>query len=123
MKDLSQLIRKVKCCDHPSMIAQLEEDFNDIGMSIQNQNGQLFLCKLEDGKPVSGKIFESFVPVGGLHDTIDDKSLERIFHFIIEHCACPQRIKSKNTGNFALYGDSFHADAQLINAISEWLDA
>lgn len=125
MKDL---IRKIKKCDDPEMLLSLEEDFNKIGLSLQQANsGKLLLCKIVDGRPVVTKSFDDYVPIGRLAEELTEKAINRVIGFVVENNSKPATIDdSKNIGNYGLYGSSFHdnatADSRLIDAIAEWIN-
>lgn len=125
---MEKLINKIKHCDNPQMLLQMEDEFNAVGMSVQLTNSdKVLLCKINDGRPTASKIFEDYVPVGLLTCELSNRAIDRIIGFLIENYSERSEIAgSKNTGNFGLYGSSFHdnvtAASRLINAIAEWID-
>jgi len=130
-KSLQKLLSRLRFVDEPMSLTELEEDFNDIGLTIQTNREKLFLCKIKDGKPACESVFEDHIPVCAATADLSRQVKQKIYDFIMENYVSQSMTVERKTheGNFGLYGSSFHdgvndnqLSEELISAIAEWLE-
>jgi len=83
---LNKLIYKIgQCIDYQSLFA-LEEEFNRIGLTLQTTSrNRMVLCKLIKGRPITERVIEDYIFVGGLDELskeLTDRATEKICDFV-----------------------------------------
>ncbi len=108
---LEQLLGKINQCYDWKSFYELAEDFQQIGLAIQEtQGGRLVLCKLSGGRPVIESIIDDYIFVGGksrLDEEISQRGLEVILNFVQSNAGKPQRLivaSQDYTRDMSLYG-------------------
>ena len=72
------LARIDQCIDWQTLYA-LEDNFNEVGLTIQTtSNKRMVLCKLKNGKPVSNKVIDDYIFIGGLDVSMNEISAAAI---------------------------------------------
>ena len=109
-KSLQKLLSRLRFVDEPMSLTELEEDFNDIGLTIQTNREKLFLCKIKDGKPACESVFEDHIPVCAATADLSRQVKQKIYDFIMENYVSQSMTVERKTheGNFGLYGGSFN---------------
>lgn len=125
---LRKLISKLKYCDSPQSLLQLEDQFNDVGLTVQlAASGKLFLCLIEDGKPAHERLLEDHIPLCQCTGVLDETVKGKIVSFVMENAKGPSQIEKPDKSNSWFYGDSIKKqrgilESDIIEAVAEWLD-
>lgn len=119
---LDKIISALKYCSKPSQLLELEKRLNTVGLTVQqSQAGRVFLCRITEGRPACGELFEDHIPICDFDETLDDRARNMALEFIMNNATSPKNIKNDNQkGNFSLYGSSLQNS--MIKAISEWIE-
>ena len=81
---MQKLINIVRRCHDFASLYLLENELNDVGLTIQPiLNNRMALCKVVNGKPQLGKITEDFMYVGSRTST-DNEIPKRLLDTIVE---------------------------------------
>ena len=82
------------------MLFSLEEDFNNVGLTVQPTNqGKMVLCRIEDEKPVTENVSDDYIFVGSISERdieISQRVLDCVTNFIIENSGSPATIENKS---------------------------
>ena len=101
---LRKLISKLKYCDSPQSLLQLEDQFNNVGLTVQlAASGKLFLCLIEDGKPVHEKLLEDHIPLCQCTGVLDETVKGKIVSFVMENAKGPSQIEKLDSSNSWFY--------------------
>lgn len=141
--ELKQFIRE-RCFDFGTLYS-LEEEFNQIGLTIQPTcGGDMVLCKLMAGKPVAESLGLDHLFVGAQsrpRDGMPHKLIKCVLEFIDSasgESSVPVPIERRpRTGHTGFYGQFFEIgpvaqdmalsevdiNSELLKAIREWCDA
>ena len=111
--------------ENSSSILDLCDKFEEAGLTVrQNAASNIFICKIEDGKPCSNKLYEDHIPIGKPNEKISDKTAKMIKIFVEENININQKLDIKIIGNYGLYGSSIRdnlIESEIITAIQELL--
>ena len=81
---LNRLIAKIQNCPNYRNLVALEEDFNNIGLSIQYTPKDWFvLCKIVDNRPVALNVFEDYIFLNTV-DRLTEELTQRMSKCIID---------------------------------------
>ncbi len=64
MPNIETIIGKVICCSHVEELLQLEPQLNSVGLTAQNTNNKVLVCKVINGRPSAKVLFEDYVVAG-----------------------------------------------------------
>jgi len=136
--DLKKFIRE-RCYDFGTLYA-LEEEFNKLGLSIQQTcGGDMVLCQLRGGQPIAESLGVDHIYVGAYarpRDQIPQKLLKCVLEFIDSARGSAGTVATRQLphriGHTGFYGaaigavvqgmalDQVDADDDLLDAIREW---
>lgn len=77
---VSRVVEKIQMCPDYSSLFLMEDDLNEIGMSINNSNNNIIIRRSN-----GNKIIEDYIPislVNNQHDELNDKIVECLIKFI-----------------------------------------
>jgi hypothetical protein len=96
------IVHKIEMCIDYQTLYTLEDDFNEIGLTIQISSGnKVALCKLVDGKPKADKAIEDYIHVGSLEtaaNEISPNATSKIIAFIRTNRGKADKVKNKARG-------------------------
>jgi len=112
-KSLQDIIDKISMCPDCFSLYCIEEDFNNVGLTIaQTNNNKVMLCIIgDDNKPKNDKIFEDYMFVGSStnNEELSERLAECIIRFIKKNQSPPRKIDIKD--KHWLQGLSFYGNA------------
>ena len=86
---LRDALKRIKMCTSYEMFFNLEEDLNNVGLTIQTTNqSRMILCRIENNKPIANKVTDDYIFVGGIQDQgkeMSQRMVECIVNFVIEN--------------------------------------
>jgi hypothetical protein len=92
-RSIDNIVKKIDRCVNYEMIYCLEEDFNDIGMTLQPaKKDRMILCTIVEGTPTARRIFEDYIHIGSLEhgpNEIPLRLIECIKDFVVENARLP----------------------------------
>lgn len=80
------VITKIQAAIDYQTIYAMEDDFNEVGLTIQTtSNSRVILCKIKDGKPYTKEVVEDYIFVGSLDksdEELSDRAVSKICDFV-----------------------------------------
>jgi hypothetical protein len=81
---LAKLVNKIYQCPDYQTLYTLEDDFNEVGLTIQTtSNNRIILCKIKDSKPLSDDPLVDYIYMGSLDIAINPLNAELMLKIII----------------------------------------
>jgi hypothetical protein len=125
---INDIVRKIEMCIDYQTLYALEDDFNNIGLTVQvTSNNKVTLCKLIDGKAKADKIIDDYIYIGsldGLANEISQNATTKIIAFVRASSGQADKVKDKARGwkdGIRMYGKAIRIgeDKERGEAISE----
>ena len=96
---LKNILKKIRGCANFDTLYGLEEDFNNVGLTVQPTNqSRMLLCRIEESKPITGKVLDDYIFIGSIknrEDGLSMRDIDCITSFIIEHAGSPAEVVGK----------------------------
>lgn len=95
---LQELIYKLKYSVTCSCLYALEENFNDIGLTLQTTTkNRMILCKIKDGKPYCKKFMDDYIFIGVAEEDkeLSKRAIECVSEFVLNAASKPAKIKQE----------------------------
>ncbi len=128
--NLSKLLFKIKNCVKYEYLYFLEEDFNRVGLTLQNTiSDNMVLCCIKEGKAKAESIMEDYIFVGTIKERkeeISPRMTESIVNFIMQNASDPAAIQVSERkwqngvatyGQIVILGEDINKIAQNINIV------
>ncbi|MEM3097454.1 MAG: hypothetical protein QXU32_01875 [Nitrososphaerales archaeon] len=95
---IDRLVYKInRCIDYQSLYA-LEDDFNQVGLTIQSTpNNRMILCRIVDGKPYAQRAIDDYIFIGGLDSALNeltDRAAMKICDFVRTNASNADKIRN-----------------------------
>ena len=92
------IITKVQAAIDYQTIYVMEDDFNEVGLTLQTtSNGRIILCKIKSNKPLAKNVVEDYIFFGSLkkaEDELSDRAVLKLCDFIENNKGKSSKIKN-----------------------------
>jgi len=117
MDNLARLVNKICDATTYQTLYSLEEDFNNVGLTMQfTKKGDAAICKIKDDKPSVANPMEDHIYIGSLDnapDIIGCDAVIKIIKFIVNAKGSKAEVKNTPRGwknELSMYGNSIKVE-------------
>jgi len=127
---MPNIYEKLSMCVDLSSLEKLENEFNNVGMTLQHtKSDKILLCKIKDNKPCIDTIFEDYMIIGYARECarkISRDTLDNVSVFVENNAGEPSKIicDGQKFDHNALFGAGSMDDKdmsvdQVLQAMNE----
>lgn len=93
MKLLENLLDRLSRVNYVADLYDLENDFNNVGLSLQQSGKRLILCRVIDGRPIIDENGEFYLSIGHVDHAYTTTTNRRVlFEFITTNAGKPTAV-------------------------------